>query len=343
MTGGRGLPILAGMSDWKGRRVVVTGAAGFIGSHLAEELTRRGARVRAFVRYNSQGSHGLLEDLPAELYERLEVIAGDLKDPESVRALVKDADVVFHLGALIAIPYSYVNPTDFVHTNVVGTVHVLNACRDAGVGRLVVTSTSEVYGTARYAPIDTEHPLTPQSPYSASKIAADMMALSYHHAFRLPVAVLRPFNTYGPRQSLRAVIPTIISQALTRDRVELGSLTPTRDLTYVGDTVDAFLRIARCDAAVGRVIAVGQGKEISIGDLARKILEALGKGHLPIVHDASRIRPETSEVFRLVVDNGPAREILGWEPMVPLDEGIRRTAAWLEARKDRLRAGRYAI
>src|SRR5262245_4937038 len=207
------------MPDWKGRRVVVTGAGGFIGSHLAEELARRGARVRAFVRYNSHGSHGLLEDLPPELYASIEVAAGDLKDPQAVRALVKDAEIVFHLGALIAIPYSYVNPTDFVQTNILGTTHLLNACRDAGVARLVVTSTSEVYGTARRVPIDTEHPLTPQSPYSASKIGADMMALSYHYAFGAPVAVLRPFNTYGPRQSLRAVIPTIISQALTRDRV----------------------------------------------------------------------------------------------------------------------------
>jgi dTDP-glucose 4,6-dehydratase len=331
------------MLEWKGRRVAVTGAAGFIGSHLAEELARRGARVRAFVRYNSQGSHGLLEEIAPDLSGTIDVVAGDLKDPQAVRALVKDAEVVFHLGALIAIPYSYVNPTDFVQTNVLGTVHLLNACRDAGVARVVVTSTSEVYGTARYAPIDADHPLTPQSPYSASKIAADMMALSYHHAFRLPVAVLRPFNTYGPRQSLRAVIPTIVAQALTRDRIELGSLTPTRDLTFVSDTVDGFLRIADAKGAIGRVIAIGQGKEISIGDLARRVLEALGKTHIPIVLDPSRVRPETSEVFRLIVDNGPAKEILGWGPTVPLDEGIRRTAAWLEARKDRLRASRYNI
>jgi dTDP-glucose 4,6-dehydratase len=336
--------MLARMSDWKGRRVAVTGAGGFIGSHLAEELARRGARIRAFVRYSSHGSHGLLEDLPTDLYESIHVVAGDLKDPQAVRALVKDVEVVFHLGALIAIPYSYVNPTDFVQTNVLGTVHLLNACRDERVGRVVVTSTSEVYGTARTERIDTDHPLTPQSPYSASKIAADMISLSYHHAFRMPVAVLRPFNTYGPRQSLRAVIPTIIAQALTRDRVELGSLTPTRDLTFVSDTVDAFLRIADADAAVGRVVAIGQGAEISIGDLARTVLDALGKAHVPIVHDAARTRPETSEVFRLIVDNRPAKELLGWTPTVSLADGIRRTAAWLEARKDRLvRASRYNI
>jgi NAD dependent epimerase/dehydratase len=279
---------------------VVTGAGGFIGSHLAETLARDGARVRAFVRYASHGRRGYLDDLPAELTETIDVVAGDLKDPHAVRHLVEDAEVVFHLGALIAIPYSYVHPTDFVQTNVVGTTHLLNACRDAGVRRLVVTSTSEVYGTARYAPIDTEHPLTPQSPYSASKIASDMVALSYHHAFELPVAVLRPFNTYGPRQSLRAVIPTIISQALTRDRVELGSLTPTRDLTFVSDTVDGFLRIADADDATGTVVAIGQGREISIGDLARLVLEVVGKEELPIVEDRRRIRPESSEVYRLI-------------------------------------------
>jgi nucleoside-diphosphate-sugar epimerase len=208
---------------------------------------------------------------------------------------------------------------------------------------LIVTSTSEVYGTAQRVPIDVDHPLQPQSPYSASKIAADMMALSYYNAFEFPVAVLRPFNTYGPRQSLRAVIPTIIAQALTRDRIELGSLAPTRDLTYVADTVDGFLRIADADGAVGRVIAIGQGKEIAIGDLARKILDVLGKGALPIVEDRARIRPDASEVLRLVADNRTARERLGWEPRVSLEEGIRRTAEWLEPRVDPRRASRYNI
>jgi NAD dependent epimerase/dehydratase len=322
---------------------VVTGAGGFIGSHLAETLAREGARVRAFVRYSSDGRRGYLEELPDELGETIEVVAGDLKDPQAVRHLVEGAEVVFHLGALIAIPYSYVHPTDFAQTNVMGTTHLLNACKDAGVQRLVVTSTSEVYGTARYAPIDTEHPLTPQSPYSASKIASDMVALSYHHAFGLPVAVLRPFNTYGPRQSLRAVIPTIISQALTRDRIELGSLTPTRDLTFVSDTVDGFLRIANADEAVGTVIAIGQGNEISIGDLARLILEVLGKDDLPIVEDRERLRPDSSEVYRLVADNGPARQILGWAPRIGLADGIRATADWLSQRVDSRRAGRHHI
>lgn len=331
------------MRGWEGRSVVVTGAGGFIGSHLAETLTRDGARVRAFIRYSSHGQHGLLEELSPELAGEIEVVAGDLKDPDAVRKLVDGAEVVFHLGALIAIPYSYVHPMDFVQTNVVGTTHVLNACRDAEVQRLVVTSTSEVYGTARYAPIDTDHPMTPQSPYSASKIASDMVSLSYHYAFGLPVAVLRPFNTYGPRQSLRAVIPTIISQALTRDRIELGSLTPTRDLTFVSDTVDGFLRIADADEAVGRVIAIGQGGEISVCDLARLVLEVLGKEHLPIVEDPGRIRPETSEVYRLIADNGPARELLGWEPRVELAEGIRWTADWLQSRVDSRRAGRHQI
>jgi NAD dependent epimerase/dehydratase len=335
--------IVPAVPEWRGRSVVVTGAGGFIGSHLAETLARDGARVRAFVRYGSHGRHGLLEELSPELADEIDVVAGDLKDPHAVRRLVEGAEVVFHLGALIAIPYSYVHPTDFVQTNVVGTTHLLNACHDEGVQRLVATSTSEVYGTARYAPIDTEHPLTPQSPYSASKIASDMVALSYHYAFGMPVAVLRPFNTYGPRQSLRAVIPTIISQALTRDRVELGSLTPTRDLTFVSDTVDAFLRIAAADEAIGKVVAIGQGEEISIGDLARLVLEVLGKDELPIVEDQRRIRPETSEVYRLIADNGPARELLGWEPRVGLAEGIRRTADWLIANVDSRRAGRHHI
>lgn len=330
-------------ASWSSRPVVVTGAGGFIGSHLVEELARRGARVRAFVRYNSQGSHGLLEDLPASLYEAVEIVAGDLKDPEAVRGLVRGAEVVFHLGALIAIPYSYAHPTDFAQTNVLGTVHLLNACREARVGRVVVTSTSEVYGTARYAPIDTNHPLTPQSPYSASKIAADMLSLAYHHAFGLPVAVLRPFNTYGPRQSLRAVVPTIIAQALTRDRVELGSLSPTRDLTFVSDTVDGFVRIADAPQAVGQVIAIGQGIEISVGDLARKILEVLGRPELPLVHSDVRVRPAGSEVMRLVADNHAAEQMLGWRPGVALEEGIRRTAAWFEGRRERLRADRYAV
>lgn len=328
---------------WTGRRVAVTGAGGFIGSHLAEVLARRGARVRAFVRYVSHGGHGFLDELPADLRDAIEVFAGDLKDPQAVRALVRDCEIVFHLGALIAIPYSYVNPTDFAQTNVLGTMHVLNACRDAGVRRLIATSTSEVYGTAQRVPIDTDHPLQPQSPYSASKIAADMMALSYHNAFEFPVAVLRPFNTYGPRQSLRAVIPTIIAQALTRDRIELGSLAPTRDLTYVADTVDGFLRIADADGAIGRVIAIGQGKEIAIGDLARKILDVLGKGALPIIEDRARIRPDASEVLRLVADNREARDLMGWEPRVSLEDGIRRTAEWLEPRVDPRRASRYNI
>ena len=323
--------------------MVVTGAGGFIGSHLAEALARSGARVRAFVRYSSLGGHGYLDEVADDVSGEIEVFAGDLKDPQAVRTLVADAEVVFHLGALIAIPYSYVNPTDFVQTNVIGTTHLLNACRDEGVQRVVVTSTSEVYGTARYAPIDIGHPLTPQSPYSASKIASDMLALSYHYAFESPVAVLRPFNTYGPRQSLRAVVPTIISQALTRDRIELGSLTPTRDLTFVSDTVAGFLRIGFADGAVGRVIAIGQGKEITIGDLARKILQILGKEDTPIVEDPARVRPDASEVYRLVADIEPARDLLGWEPRVSLDDGIRQTADWLGGRVDTRRSSRHQI
>src|SRR5262245_11599401 len=247
--------------DWTEKRVVVTGAGGFIGSHLTEELSRRGARVRAFVRYNSRTSYGFLDTVPAPLGERIQIIQGDLRDPAAVSGAVKDSEVVFHLGAMISIPYSYVHPRETIETNVLGTLNVLNACREHGVGRMLCASSSEVYGTALYAPIDEKHPLQGQSPYSASKIAAEMLTESFFRAYELSFTVVRPFNTYGPRQSTRAVIPTIITQALAGTEVQLGDVTATRDLMYVADNVAGFLRLAECPEARGQVVNLGTGTE----------------------------------------------------------------------------------
>lgn len=327
-------------SDWSGRRVLVTGAGGFIGSHLAEELVRRGADVRALVRYASHGRWGWLDG--SELVDELDVVAGDIRDPETLTAATAGVDVVFHLAALIAIPYSYVTPLAYVRTNVEGTTNVLEAARAAGVGRVVHTSTSEVYGTARSVPISEAHPLQGQSPYSASKIGADKIAESFHAAYGLPVVVLRPFNTYGPRQSARAVIPTIITQALAGSTVRLGAVTPTRDLTLVHDTAAGFIAAGAAPDAVGRTINLGVGEEISIGALAERIA-ALTGSELVVEHDARRDRPEGSEVERLVSDNSLARELLGWTPRHTLDEGLRLTIDWLREHLDRYRVGSYQV
>ena len=327
---------------WSGRAVLVTGAGGFIGSHLVERLVREGARVRALVRYNSRNFHGWLEDFPPDVYSGVEVVTGDLKDPEAVRRAVDGREVVFHLGALIAIPYSYVNPMDFVQTNVVGTAHVLDACRVHGVARLVHTSTSEVYGSAQYVPIDEKHPVVGQSPYSASKIAADQLVESYHRAFDLAAVVLRPFNTFGPRQSARAVIPTVITQALAGKTVKLGSLHPTRDLTYVADTVEGFLRVADAPGVVGEVVNLGTGREISIGDLARAILALTGSSSA-IEHDDVRVRPARSEVERLCSDNSKAKRLLGWEPQTTLEDGLARSLPWFEKSLALYKTGIYNV
>src|SRR3954471_4486391 len=274
-----------------GKTVLVTGAAGFIGSHLTERLVRDGYEVRALVRYNGRDDRGHLDRLPAEVRGAIEVHRGDLKDPEAVRKAVEGRAWIFHLGALIAIPYSYQNPHDVVQTNVLGTAHVLDACRSSrSLDRVVLTSTSEVYGTAQYVPIDEKHPLRGQSPYAATKIGADALGESYHRAFGLPVAILRPFNTFGPRQSARAIIPTIISQALTRPVVRLGSLDPRRDLTYVKDTVSGFVSIASCDEALGRAVNIGRGEDVTIGELAERIGARLGTP-LRVETDAARVRP----------------------------------------------------
>jgi len=314
----------------EGKKTLVTGAGGFIGSHLVEALVREGAEVRIFVRYNSRNDLGLLERLPRETKQEIEVFVGDLKDPEALRRPAKDCEVVFHLASLIAIPYSYVNPMDFVQTNVTGTANFLNACRMGNVEKIVHTSTSEVYGTAMYCPIDEKHPLQAQSPYSATKIAADKLAESYYRSFGLPVAIARPFNTYGPWQSARAVIPTIILQALEGDKMLLGSLDPVRDLTFVEDTVNGLMEVAKSEGSVGEVINMGSGREISNGDLAQKILSMMGH-QAKVLKDDQRIRPEKSEVERLVCDNSKARKLVGWEPHVSLEEGLRRTIDWFES------------
>lgn len=327
---------------WSGKTVLVTGAGGFIGSHLVERLAGEGAAVRAFVRYTSRGDHGLLRHLSAGVRAQMEVVAGDLRDPNAVRRAVKGADVVFHLGAVISIPYSYVHPYETAETNFMGTLNVLLACRDHGTPRLVHTSTSEVYGTAVTVPMDEDHPLQGQSPYSASKIGADKLVESFYRSYDLPAVTVRPFNTYGPRQSARAVIPTIITQALTQKMVRLGNLEARRDFTYVADTVDGFLCAARSAGAVGGVFNLGVGHDVSIGKLAEQIVKRVGRP-VEVVTDAGRLRPEKSEVMRLQSDNGRAGDVLGWRPQHTLAEGLEQTVDWIRQHLDHYRIGRYEI
>jgi len=327
---------------WKDRPVLVTGAGGFIGSHLTERLLDLGAKVRVFVRYNSRGDWGLLSQLPPEKLEKVEVVAGDLRDLPAVSAAVKETDCIFHLGALIAIPYSYIHPVEVIETNVLGTMNILLAAREAGVGRIVHTSTSEVYGTALRIPIDESHPLQGQSPYSASKISADKIAESFYRSYELPVVTLRPFNTYGPRQSARAVIPAIISQALTGDVIRLGNLDARRDLTYVSDTVDGFIKVGEASGVIGETINLGTGKDVSIGDLAETILNILGKP-IEIQVDPARLRPEKSEVMQLLSNNNLAKSMLGWSPKVSLKEGLQKTIEWIARHLGDYRPDRYQV
>ena len=317
------------MADqYKGKQVLVTGAGGFIGSHLAERLVREGAKVTAMVHYNALGSEGWLEK--SDVRSDIDVVAGDICDPGFVDSVVEGKDVVFHLAALIAIPYSYVAPESYVRTNVTGTLNVLQAARRHGTSRVLHTSTSEVYGTAQYAPIDEKHPLQGQSPYSASKIGADKMAESFALSFDLPCVTVRPFNTFGPRQSARAVIPAILSQVLTRGEVKLGSLTPTRDLNFVDNTVDGYLAAGSDERALGQTISFGSGREISIGDLAALIAKIVGK-EVEVTLDPQRLRPSKSEVERLLADNSLARELLGWEPKIDLESGLEQTIDWFRS------------
>lgn len=320
--------------------MLVTGAGGFIGSHLVERLVSLGADVRGLVHYNSLGSWGWLDHLPVR--NEIEVIASDICDRDGLRQAMKDREIIFHLAALIAIPYSYHAPASYVRTNVEGTLNVLQTARDLGMERVVHTSTSEVYGTARYVPIDENHPLQGQSPYSASKIGADKMAEAFHLSFGLPVVTVRPFNTFGPRQSARAVIPTIITQCLSGEKVQLGNLHPTRDLNFVANIVDGFVLAATADGAVGKTINLGSGKEISVGDLAERIAKLLGCT-LNLASDEARIRPKDSEVERLLADNTKARQILGWGPAVSLDDGLQQTIEWMRANLERYRPGVYVI
>ncbi|MDD5301916.1 MAG: SDR family NAD(P)-dependent oxidoreductase [Elusimicrobia bacterium] len=329
--------------NWKGVKVLVTGAGGFIGSHLTEELARRGASVRALVRYNSRGHWGFLEDLDPALKPRVDIIAGDVTDPNSVDEAVDGREVVFHLAALIAIPYSYSAPASYVATNVQGTLNVLEACRRGRVRKLVHTSTSEVYGTARVVPITEEHPLQAQSPYAATKIAADQIALSFEKSFGLPVAICRPFNTYGPRQSARAVIPSIACQLLQdKPRLKLGALSPVRDFNFVSDTVDGFLAVAASRASVGEVINIGSGRGVSIGETARLLMKLTGR-RVEIGSDRARVRPERSEVMRLICGNSKARRLTGWRPRVPLAQGLARTVDYVRSRLSDYKAGLYNV
>jgi dTDP-glucose 4,6-dehydratase len=327
------------MSDLSGKKVLVTGADGFIGSHLTELLVRQGAEVRAFVFYNSFNSWGWLDRCAPDVKGRFEVFAGDIRDPNGVREAMRGCEVVFHLAALIAIPFSYHSPDTYVDTNVRGTLNVVQAARDLGVARVLHTSTSEVYGTARYVPIDEEHPLHGQSPYSASKIGADQIAISFHRSFELPLVVVRPFNTYGPRQSARAVIPTIMTQLLAGQRkIKLGAVHPTRDFSYVADTATGFVALSRCDAAIGEVVNLGSGFEISIGDTARAIAAAMGV-ELEIETDAQRLRPAMSEVERLFAGTDKMRALTDWRPayggLDGFERGLKETADWFAVAENR--------
>lgn len=319
----------------KNKKILITGADGFIGSHLVEELLAEGCDIRAFVFYNSFNSWGWLDSLPKEKLKKMEIVSGDIRDPYGVKKAVKDVRVVFHLAALIGIPFSYNSPDSYVDTNIKGTLNVLQASKDAGVEKVLVTSTSEVYGTAKYVPIDEKHPRQGQSPYSATKISADALAEAFHRSFAMPVAVVRPFNTYGPRQSARAVIPTIITQLLAGEKkLRLGSLHPTRDLVYVKDTVKGFVDIAKADKTVGEEINIATQTEISVGALAQKLIDIINP-EARIIKDGKRLRPVKSEVERLFGSNEKLKKITGWKPAYNLDRGLQETIKWFRDERNR--------
>ena len=323
------------------KKILITGAGGFIGSHLVELCVKEGYAVKAFVHYNSMNRWGWLED--SQCKDGIEVVSGDIRDYDSVFSALKGCDAVFHLAALIGIPYSYVSPLAYIRTNIEGTYNVLQAARELSVENVLITSTSETYGTAQYVPIDEKHPLVGQSPYSATKIGADQLALSFYRSFDLPVKVVRPFNTYGPRQSARAVIPTVITQILEgNEEIKLGNCMPTRDLTYVEDTARGFIAIAQANNLVGEVTNIGTNSEISIGDLARLIASLMDK-EIRIAEDTQRIRPEKSEVERLLCDNTKIRSLTGWEPRYTLEEGLSKTISWIKKSLSFYKPDRYNV
>jgi NAD dependent epimerase/dehydratase len=334
------MPAEASSFSWSQARVFVTGAAGFIGSHLCDALAEQGASVTALVKYSSSGFAGHLTPSPSRA--RIQIVYGNVEDAPLMLAATRDHDVIFHLAALIGIPYSYAATASYVATNISGTLNILNAARANSPRRVVVTSTSECYGTARYAPIDEQHPLQGQSPYSASKIGADKLAESFHLSFGIPVATIRPFNTFGPRQSARAVIPSVIAQALAGGTVKVGSLTPLRDFNYVSDTVRGFLRVAECDAAIGEVINIGSGREVSIGEIVDRVKTLVGRD-FPVETDDARVRPEQSEVMRLLCDRSKAERLLGWAPQVSLEDGLKRTVDYIRDHLALYQTERYAV
>ena len=325
------------------KKILVTGSDGFIGSHLTEALLEEGHEVRAFTFYNSFNSWGWLDTLPQEKLSRIEIFAGDIRDPNGVRKAMKDVDIVFHLAALIAIPFSYHSPDSYVDTNIKGTLNILQAAKDYGTTRVLVTSTSEVYGTAQYVPIDEKHPFQGQSPYSATKIGADRLAESFHKSFDLPVTIVRPFNTYGPRQSARAIIPTIIMQLLAgKEEIRLGSLTPTRDFNYVKDTVSGFIEIAVSDKTIGEEINIATQQEISIGQLAEELIRQINP-KAKIICDEQRIRPEKSEVNRLLGSNEKIKQLTKWRPQYSLGQGLAETTEFIERNLDKFKVGIYNL
>ncbi len=322
-------------------KVLVTGSEGFIGSHLVELLIEKGYEVKAFVRYNFKNDWGWLEYFPYK--KDVEIYTGDIRDYDSVYDAMKNVDIVFHLAALIGIPYSYISPLAYIKTNLEGTYNILESARKLKIKRIVHTSTSEIYGTAQYVPIDEKHPYNPQSPYAASKAAADHLALSYYRSFELPVTIIRPFNTYGPRQSARAIIPTIISQILSgKKQLKLGNLLPTRDLNYVKDTANGFIKVGLHDKTIGDVYNLGTGKEISIGELAKKIMTLIGK-NVEILEDKQRLRPEKSEVQRLISNSDKAMKLTSWKPKYTLTQGLKETINWIENNLHYFKTGIYNV
>ncbi|NPV42748.1 MAG: SDR family NAD(P)-dependent oxidoreductase [Firmicutes bacterium] len=326
-----------------GKKVLITGADGFIGSHLVEELLELGCNVRAFVFYNSFNSWGWLDTFPKEKLREIDIFVGDIRDPNAVRKAMENIEEVFHLAALVSIPFSYHSPDSYVDTNIKGTLNVLQAAKDLGTKRVLITSTSEVYGTAQYVPIDEKHPFQGQSPYSATKIGADRIAESFYRSYDMPITIVRPFNTYGPRQSARAIIPTIIIQLLSgKEEIKLGSLTPTRDFNYVKDTVDGFIEIARSYRTIGEEINIASQKEVSIGDLAQELIKQINP-RAKIVLDKSRIRPEKSEVNRLLGSNEKIKRLTNWKPKYSLTQGLTETINWFESNLDKYKPDIYNI